>query len=175
MANLLPPAYQKKVRRALYARSFAIAGAVASACALVAFIALVPSYVAVRSAMSGSASPTSPVLASMADRAEITQAGALSKLLNPFLSATTSPTQAIRAALLLKPAGVSLDRITYTAGSSGVTGQIQLSGASASPDLLTAYRDVLAKDPDFVTISVPVGDLVGTSDHRFTITLTGHF
>ncbi len=175
MANILPLEYQKKVRSSTRARFITAASIVAIASAFVAFLALLPSYIAIRYGIPGEQAPVSVPGATPSDRAEITEAQQLLEQLGSLVIATTTPAQAILAALAGKPVGLSLQRITYTAGSPGGSGQVLLVGVSQSPDLITQYRDTLAKDSHFQSVSVPVGALVGTKDGRFTITLGGHF
>ncbi len=175
MTNLLPLQQQKNIRRSLRARLIIVGATAATVVAIVALLALMPSYLAVRYSISASQnSAATSSLASAADRAQILELQSLTTELRPFVASTT-PTQAILFALAEKPTGISLDDITYAAGLSDASGQIVVSGAAHTPDLIRVYQEALTKDPHFKSASVPVGALVGTNDGRFSATLTGAF
>ena len=107
MSNVLPPSVQQAVRSSYQAR-FIIAGSlIAIACALLAMLALLPSFlVLVISGNASSAAQSSENASATADSAAIAQAQALVMALSPVVSATTTPTDAIGAAIAARPAGV---------------------------------------------------------------------
>ena len=108
------------------------------------------------------------------DNAAIAHAKLLENELSPIVSpaSTTTPTFAITAALSMRPQGVRVDQITYTAGSPA---SLMLVGSADTTSGISAYRTALSADPIFASVSVPVGALVGTEGGRFSITLSGKF
>ena len=171
MANVIP----EDIRRSLGRRSlsrFVLAGSiVALVCALAAFLALLPSYFVLTESLSGIAPTAVPVSATQAsaDRASVTHTNTLLSVLAPIVSATTTPTDVVAEALKLRPAGVHVDQITYTAGS------LMLVGSASTNVTISTYRSALAADPMFSSVSVPVGALAGTDGGRFSMTISGSF
>lgn len=173
MSNVLPPTAQQAVRSAYRARFIVAGSLVAIACALLAILALLPSFlVLVISGNASSAARSSASASATADSAAIAQAQALVAALSPIVSATTTPTDAIRAAIAARPAGVTVGHITYT---SGAPGTLMLVGSGQTPSGISAYREALAADPHFTSVSVPVSDLVGAQGGQFSITASGNF
>ncbi len=152
---------------------FILAGAiVALVAAALSFLLLLPSYfvLAAKSPASSAVSITTGQEAS--DTAAIITTKALLSELAPIAAASTTATDAIAAALSLRPTGVSVDQITYVSGSPS---SLMLVGTAATTLGISAYRDALVADPLFSSVSVPVGALVGTEGGRFSITLSGIF
>jgi hypothetical protein len=173
MSNLLPQRARKKVW-ADYRARFVFAGScVAFVSALLAGTALLPSYLVLR--VSGEAPPAPSATAASTtqeDRAAIQGAQALLTALSPLLKATTTPAQMISAALSERPPGVTVGHITLT---SGKPGTMILAGSATDIGAINSYRKTLSADARFSSVSVPVGDLAGTQNGQFSITLTGEF
>src|SRR5262249_47284766 len=160
MANLLPFGYQRMLRRALWARFVVAGSAVAILCALVAFLALLPSYFSVRIGLSGvPGAPLPAAVASSSDQASLHSLRTLTQLFAPLVAATTTPTDAIGVALAARPSGIALDTITYTRDATGAAGQLVLSGSAENADAIAAYQRALSDDSRFSGVAVPVGAL----------------
>ncbi len=172
MSNLLPNEAKKHVWR-MYRVRFVIAGSlVALLAAGLCALSLLPSYLALHAAKTVNPPPGAPVSgASEADRAAISSIQTMIKALSPLV-ATTTPTEAIVRALSLRPSGISIDHITYSAGNPAT---IILMGSAATREAINGYRQTLSGDPRWKTVSVPIGYLTVEPGARFSITLSGTF
>lgn len=173
MANLLPKDFQKHLRRVERARLMLALGLAVTAAALMLFAALLPASIALyyASRVGSAAESRAPALA-QADVAALQEVRGMVFALKPIVVATTTPTQAILQALSAKPPSVSIDHITYTAGTPGT---VLLAGDALSPGALNAYRAALASDTHFSSVTVPVSALIGADNGRFTMTIKGNF
>jgi len=155
----------------MYRARYIIAGSLALiVTALITFLALMPSYLALYSV---SAPTTSPGAASNdSDRTQIGEAQSLLTALLPLISSTTTPTSAIALALSMKGTGLHINHVTFNSGTPSV---IMLSGSADSPAQLDAYSKALGTQSLFSSVSVPVEDLVGAKDGNFAVTLQGIF
>ncbi|MDB5237963.1 MAG: hypothetical protein JWM46_233 [Candidatus Kaiserbacteria bacterium] len=170
MANILPFETQKKIWGMYRARFLIAASLVSLTLSALAGLALVPSYLALQLA----APPAAEAVAHSAgnvpdDIATVTRTQALITALTPIISATTTPSESILVALGLRPQGVTVTHITYTAKPSLIT-----LGGAASRTTINAYRDALAHDVHFTNVSIPVDALIGNSE-SFTVSLKGNF
>lgn len=158
----------------MYRARFIVAGSLmALIAAALCVLALLPSYLALRADGAGNSAPTTASKAATeADRAAIASLRAVLTSLSPLVAATTTPTAAIGKALSLRPATISIDHVTYTGGDSGT---IMLVGSAATREAINGYRQALAADPYFKTVSIPVGDLAGAPGARFSLSLSGDF
>ncbi len=166
MANVLPIARTTLVRR-MRARLLIVVSLTLSAAALIAILALLPAFISISIARAGLVSEA-PAEASL-EQGEAARTLALIQTLNTFVG-TTSPSVKLLEALTLRPQGVSISSVRYTAGAPA---SLVLSGASARREGVSGYRDVLLSDGRFGKVSVPVAALVGTQEGRFSITLSG--
>ena len=168
MTNVLPQKAQRHVW-GMYRARFILAGSgVACVVAILAFLALLPSYLALHA----DGYPESASLSaggSTHDQADIVRARGFLSTLQPLIAATTTPSGILSSALGLRPPKVLVDHVSYTSGT------LVLSGASPSRESIDTYRKSLAADPHFTSVSVPVGDLAGAQGGRFSITLSGAF
>ncbi len=64
--------------------------------------------------------------------------------------------------------------MSYSAGSTG-KGEIVVAGRAPGRAEINGYAAALRADPRFGTVSVPIGDLAGAQEGRFSITLAGTF
>ena len=154
---------------------FILTGAVvALVCAGLAFILLLPGYFATildaQQKVPGFTTVTPTQQAD--DNNAIAHTTALLSVLAPIAEASSTPTETIRDALTLLPAGVHIDQIIYH---TGTPSSLMLSGAADMNSEINAYQTALSADLPFVSVSVPVGALVGTDGGRFSITLSGKF
>lgn len=166
MANVLPHARTILVRR-MRARFVIVLGFTLSAAALVAILALLPAFIVTSIARAGLAAPAS--VEAPEEQAEAARALALIQTLTPFAT-TTTPSTTLLEALEVRPSGVRVTSVRYSAGAPA---SLILSGTSARREGVNEYRDALLVDNRFGTVSVPVAALVGTQEGRFSITLTG--
>ena len=157
----------------MYRARYIIAGSlVALFAAALAALALLPSYLALHAAEVADSAATSAKAASDADRTALASLRTMISALSPLAIATSTPTQAINHALSMRPAAISIDRITYTAGDPS---SIALSGASATREAINGYRQALSADAQFKSVSIPVADLTAAPGARFSLTLMGTF
>ena len=171
MANLLPEKDQKKIAsdfrsRLILAGSYLMLGS-----AFFAALALFPSYAILFATRPQEATRTARIQ-NKADEKDLARTQVLVNQISPILSASSSVSAAILAAVADKPKGVHLDHITYAGAK---TQDIIISGAADNRDEINLYRNTLAKDSHFTRVSVPVGALVGAEGGRFTLTLGGNF
>ena len=171
MSNVLLPENQKRVLRMQRTRFLFIFAAVALLCAFLFYVALLPGYFALVvgdvkvKGETASASSTPPIAALRETMAAITQ-------LHASIGATTTPSEILQVILAAKPAGVSLDTLSYA---SGKPGKIIVSGNAQRSDLIQTYRAALDSDARFDSVNIPVSALVGSGDGSFTMTLSGTF
>lgn len=175
MANVLPKEAIQSVWQGYRSRLILMGGLVLLATAALAFFALLPAYAVlkVEEGSQGKLAAVSPQpdtnLQARTERNDVTRARDLLVRVAPIVSATSSPTEAISNALALRPAGVTVGKISFASGKEGT---ISITGESKSRDGINAYRAALSKDGHFKSVSVPVGALVGGEGSTFTITLT---
>lgn len=171
MANLLPPSAARSVLRDTQVRFAVVVAAALAGLGLVAIVAIIPSYFLV---MGGDAATTTAASSSQADDdATLSRALALVEQLSPLAAATTK-SSAIATAIVLRPKGVRITAITYTAGA-GRSGTIQLVGFAEARQDIETYRNTLQAAGPFSSVTVPVSALVGATSGEFTITLAGDF
>lgn len=167
MANLLPREAYKRMSRFYESRVLSTISLVAFVLAILAALALTPSYLALEYA-----APQSPGVsgerAAGDDVTSIARTRALMRRADPLLSQEVYPTDLMRIILDGRPSGVVVDRISYAAG------RVTLAG-HASREGVSAYREFLTAEELFETVVVPVGALIGAEGGRFSITLSGEF
>jgi len=176
MTNVLSSEARKEIWK-FHRGRFVLAGSlIVLTGALFALLALLPGVLAIRAqqaAISDTARVTLPAGSEDDDgRAEVLRAHALVTQFLPVSSSTAPALEAILAALQARPSGASIDDIRYTTENGN---KILINGVAASRTSISAYREALAKDPHFSSVSVPPGALVGTEGGRFSITLEGAF
>jgi hypothetical protein len=170
MANVLPQQSQKKLWRALRARFIVVLSVLLILLAILGYLALIPSQLALQFAAPPASAPTPAAAAPAESTASISRTQAILLALSPMLAASTTPSSLITEALSPKPVGISIDRVSYDASD----GTVMLSG-SGTRDAINTYRDLVAQNVRFSSVSVPVSALVGESGHfSMTITLAQH-
>ena len=157
----------------MYRIRFMVAGALVSLLAAgLCALAFLPSYLALHAADTARPeSNTSQSVTNGTDRTALLSIQASLKALSPLIS-TSTPTDVITQALSLRPSGISIDRITYSAGNPGT---ILLGGSAETREAINGYRQALSSDSHWKNVAVPIGDLTGEPGARFTITLSGIF
>lgn len=138
---------------------------------IVAGVILLPSYLIVgkyHTALEERITALSAPAADSADKDLISHMQSRVDQLKPLVGATSTPSEAIMAALALRPAGISIDRINYSVSKAGT---VLLEGSSSAGDQVSQYQRALAGSDDFAGVSVPVGSLAGVGDGRFNITI----
>ena len=171
MANILPPDRLKHLRKGQRARLLFAVGAVTTTLGLIALIALLPSFLAVR--LGPHASSVENNIQTATSTRAVSEAQNLVTVLQPLLATTTTSVEAMRIAIAQKPSGIQIDRIEYSR-SAGL-GTIVLGVTARSASDIDAYRTRLTADGHFTQVSVPVSALAGASNGRFAITLSGRF
>lgn len=178
MSNLLPKETLEIVWRRFYRRILYAGALVFLFTAVFAGLALLPSYIAPK--IEKGLLKESAVLASKAEinpqsRAEINdilRSQAILARVSPVISATSSAADLLTAALLLRPRGISVNRLSFVSGQNGT---IVIEGIAPGREEINLYREELSKNERFSSISVPVGALLGAEGGKFTITVKGAF
>lgn len=166
MANVLPEQYKEMRVRAFRARLVLVASLTTIAVALVTVLFLVPAYIAV----SRFAPPVQAEKITEEDatlRSNLLAAHVLAAELEQI--ASSSVYSSIVAALAVRPATVSIDRIDYSGVVGGKTATIMLGGSGAGRAVI-AFRDALVATGRFSNISIPINTLVGEGG-SFSITM----
>jgi len=171
MSNTLPTNVRQRVWRMYCARFGIVTGMALFVVGLVACLSLVPSYLALHIGEAPAAPQSSVSPSQQSDRAAIVHAQALLSTLSPLLSSTTT-SSLIEDAVNERPATIQIYHITATAGHPGT---IILTGTAGSIDAVSQYQKILRADPHFTDAAVPVGDLAGTANGQFSITLAADF
>lgn len=167
MSNVLPETSEVRVWH-LYRARFIIAGSIlALLVALLAFLLLLPSYLALQANEATLPRATTSVTLPK-EQADIARTQSILSTLQPLMAATTSPSEALASALALRPHGVVVDGITYNPG------LLLITGVSAR-DAINTYKKALLGDSHFKSVFVPVEDLAGAGGGRFSVTLSGNF
>lgn len=170
MANVIPREGLTKIMKRNSARFMLVASGVIAAAAIVAILAILPSYISVRIARAAvETAVRESAGAATADQDVAVRTQGLITNLTPIANATTSPVAALALALAEKPAGLSITSISYTADKS----TILLTGTASRREAVSALSDALEASKRFSSVTVPVAALVGAQEGRFTITLTG--
>lgn len=169
MANVLPLEAQKKIARVHRARFVLALSFGIGVLALMLALALVPSYLALSLAAPPDRESSKNRVAA-ADARTMAEAQALVSQLHAALSATSSPSNIVAAAVSVRPEGVRIVHVTYTSPQGEKPAALQIVG-NASREKIAAYRDALVANKKFVNVAVPVAALVGNSSGDFSITL----
>jgi hypothetical protein len=169
MSNVLPLPAQKTLWAMHRARFLIVLSLALIALAILALVALIPSFVALEANTLSEEELTAQGSSAAEHQKSMTKSQQLLTAVVPIITSTSTPAAAIERALSLKPKGTTIQRIRYIASSK----TIQLAG-SGTRDALTTYRTALETDGTFTSVSVPVAALVG-SNGQFSITLGGHF
>jgi hypothetical protein len=175
MSNLLPEKTLNSVRKAHRARFMLVGSLVSIVCAGIALLALVPAYAIVSAGRSSAEEAAdAEALSFSTDREEITRARALVKELLPLATSTAPLYTVLDEILSARPSGIVVTNVNVRRGDPG---EIILNGTVRSRDEINAYRDALAKNSRFDSISVPVplGLLTGIGGGAFSATLLGTF
>lgn len=174
MSNVLPNAYRKRVIRSARARFVIVGALVMGAGALIAILALLPAFLSVylpRTALSNSPVPQDAAQTDTA-RKTVAETHALIDALKPLTRDTSPFSNVMQAIFKALPEGVKVTSVNYTAGDPG---SVTVSGSTQRRESVNAYREALAEDERFTSVTVPVAALVGVLSGNFTITLTGAF
>jgi hypothetical protein len=172
MTNVLPPDAQKKVWAMYRARFILVTALVLLGLAAASALTLVPSYVAIRM-LAASAQDAAPEFS--VERSDVIALERSQHLINaalPLLSSTSSAMSVVEEAIRLRPTGVRISRVTFSAGAE--EDRITLIG-SGTRGQVSAYRDALTGSGLFSGVAVPVSALVGSNQGGFSIVLTGSF
>ncbi len=174
MANVIPQDMKKDVWVHTRARFIIVGSLVAMIVAGISLFALLPSYLFLifSTSTSRAVAPSSSTGTVVSDRADLTRSSALLGQLAPLVSATSTAGGAIQRVVALRPIGIYIEHITYTAGAPS---SLMLVGAADTNTAISLYRTALLGDPRFIHVSVPVGALVGAIGGHFSITISGKF
>lgn len=175
MSNLLP----KERSRALsgnFRDKLILVGALGFLCAaILAILALSPSYIALQigqNLLGQSTSASMPSAQDRSDRKEISRSQGVMTSVAPIVSATSSEMDLLNSALEKRPRGVAINHIILTVGKNV---SIVIDGSASDREEINQYKEALENDPRFTGASVPVGALLGAEGGKFTITASGAF
>jgi hypothetical protein len=175
MVNVLPEGARKSVW-SFYRSRFILIGSIGLCISgLCAILALLPAYVALRTEGTFAGAPSIDAGVQRGKDSERDQILHTRMLLDQFSAVASSSApvlDALVSALAKRPPGVVVDRMSYRRNTGG---DIAIGGVATSRDGVNTYVAALRLDPTWSNISVPIGDLAGTGDGRFSITLTGTF
>lgn len=138
--------------------------------AVIALVALVPSYMALRDGAHSIVAQAGSVAASSSVADAVAEARDLITLSEQVTATSTSAVDYMRLAISLRPTGTTLSSVNYVRNTSG--SQILLSGTSLRTSDIESYRKALVATGKFLQVNVPVDSLAGTTNGRFSITLT---
>lgn len=172
MVNVLPSEELKDVWRFYRSRFVLTFSIIICIVAAVAFTALLPAYVSLWWGSKTTEQQLNTNFDPDADKIDITHSHDLLSQLTAVGLATSSPLDVIRKIIAERPKGITFTRLTYT---SGKPSNLVITGISARRENINAFHDALMKDGSFATVNIPIGDLVGTNNSQFTVTLTGAF
>lgn len=167
MTNVLPLDAQKKLWGIHRARFIIIFSLVLIALAVVALLALVPSFAALEANTLSEEEISAQGTTAAENMRDMAKSQTLLTAVQPTIAATSSPMTMIGKVLALRPKGATVQRIKY----SDTARSVQIDGM-ASRDMLTTYRTALEKDGSFSSVSVPFTAVVGSSG-QYSITVIG--
>lgn len=168
MANVLPPDAKKQLDRRARWRAIFVIGCAGMLAALIAILALMPTFIALASARASLDAPSQELENAREYQAQARRTQALIDALEPIVLSTTSPSTMLADALEFLPPGVTVSAVTYQAAQQTVI----LTGEAKGRESLNAYRDALEASGRFKEVDIPVAALAGTQEGRFTVTLT---
>jgi hypothetical protein len=174
MANVIPKDMRQGTWAHAGARFATVGGVVLLTTALVAGLALLPSYIFLTVGTNTPVveNPTPVKNTGLTDRIGLDRTMGILQQLSPLIVATSTPSMAIARAIELRPLGIRINHMSYTAGTPST---LLLVGSTESNTALSAYRTALLSDARFVTVQVPVEALVGPVSGDFSITISGKF
>ena len=175
MANVLPKETLHSAWREFKGRLILVSASVLIVAATIAGLSLLPAYFILqiekgylnRGGVPVSAPPGLDVQ-SQTERDDIIRSQNFLAHIAPFISATSSPTKILNIALALKPDGVSISNVSF---SSIDRGRITITGEAVGREEINQYREALATDGSFSSVSIPFDALAGVGGGKFTITL----
>lgn len=173
MANVLPEKTRKNILREELARFVLASSLVLLLLAFIAFLSLLPAEIALQiedSALAKTKASTPAADQINGDHLTLAEAQSFVSTALPYLAATSTGFDAIRAAIVDRPQGISITLISYIPGSKTIT----LSGAAAASADIASYQSALKSDAHFTDAQIPVGALV-SGDRQFSVTLSGNF
>ena len=171
MMNLLPEPAQKKVLSDYRAHHILAGSLLLLGSAFLSVLAFLPSYAALFVTRPQEVVGAGTVSQNQTDLNDVMRAQLLVSQLGPVLSATSTASRAIRAALEARPKRVHVDHISYTKSPFN----LMVVGAADGRDDINSFREAVVAEGKFSTVSIPVGALLGAQGGRFTMTLSGGF
>ncbi|HEY4514300.1 MAG TPA: hypothetical protein VJH69_03150 [Candidatus Paceibacterota bacterium] len=177
MSNLLPKETNQLIWKRFTNRLLFVGALMFLLSALFVVLALLPSYIIPRIeqnilkksestlSVNGESDP-------VAEKNELSRSRDILLRATPAISASSSPSDLISAALSRRPQGIYVNRISFTAGRDGT---MIIAGDATGREELNQYREELSKDERFTAVSIPVGSLIEAKGGEFTITLKGLF
>ena len=124
MSNVLPKEALQAEWRTFRSRAVLVGALVLLGTAALSGLALLPAHVvlevekttAAENSVAESAAPSDADQQAKSERSDVARTRALLDGITPVVSATSSPTEVISAALAVRPSGVRIERITLVSG-----------------------------------------------------------
>lgn len=153
MINLLPQSEKRKLQKEFQLRYGVVALLILFGLEIAAFIAFIPSYVALNNSTTKLAADLSVMKSTTPPGGEATQNDlnvikSEITLLKSTGAKETPPSQMLSMLLGQKPAGIAISRFTYARTDLGISAQI--SGNAGKPEDLILYRKLLKDDKEHI-------------------------
>jgi len=168
MSNVIPTGEKKRLWIFYRTRFILISAMSFSMLALIVLVSVVPSYFNLARSMPSTSTGLANDTTS-GERADALKAKALIAQILPLVGATTTPMDDVQEALSGKPAGVSINRISYALGDKEAT--IALGGSAKAREDINSLRKELEAKGVYSIVKIPVSALVGATGNDFTVTL----
>jgi hypothetical protein len=171
MSNLLPQQFQKQLWAGYRARFVTVGSMLFICVAIITALALLPSYIILITNYPRQTISKDQQQKNDTDLIDLATAQILVIQYGPMMSDKPT-TEVVIDILQLRPAGVKVDKIAYTAGT---VATLVVSGAATSRESINMYREAIVATGRFKSVTIPVGDLIGVKGGRFTVTISGQF
>ena len=148
-----------------------VASVLLIAAAAISALALLPGYIVLYMTIPEKPAVSTAEQQNQLDLADMSTAQMLVQYYAPLIRAT-STTQVLLSVLDARTNSIRIDHVEYVAGTPAI---FILSGVADNRAGINSYREVLIKSNNFKSVTVPVGDLIGSQGGRFKITVSGEF
>ncbi|HEV7121749.1 MAG TPA: hypothetical protein VGN56_02910 [Candidatus Paceibacterota bacterium] len=178
LTNLLPKHLIRAFRRKYFLRVATLACLLLAGLVIVHGLLLVPSYMYAHNEVARQNAQLATLNANLHTTEEVQVRARLSKLSANIayldqLATTTTASAALRAALAVPRAGITLSGFTFAPPAGKTPGTMGISGVAATRDTLRAYALALGQLPFVTNADLPISAYAQDNNIPFTITLTG--
>jgi hypothetical protein len=174
MINLIPPHAKQGITREYWLRVISVWVCIASATFLILSVALIPTYVFIKSQISVYAKSAEAAIAEVdkhnLSSAALVQASQQAQLLLSLNEAKPF-TELITELEAMQNPNVSIDRFEIEQDKTGLK-PITISGKAKTRQSLADFREALLEHPEIETVFLPISNLAQDKDISFLITVT---